>query len=43
MMMKKTLIATALVGLFASQTAFASQETQELRKVIEQQQGATRS
>jgi len=38
MMMKKTLIATALVGLFASQTAFASQETQELRKVIEQQQ-----
>jgi len=38
MMIKKTLIATALVGLFASQTAFASQETQELRKVIEQQQ-----
>ncbi|ABV38493.1 phosphate-selective porin O and P [Shewanella sediminis HAW-EB3] len=38
MMMKKTLIATALVGLFASQTAFASEETQELRKVIEQQQ-----
>jgi len=37
-MIKKTLIATALVGLFASQTAFASQETQELRKVIEQQQ-----
>ncbi|NRD75432.1 carbohydrate porin [Shewanella sp. VB17] len=38
MMMKKTLLATALVGLFASQTAFASDETQELRKVIEQQQ-----
>jgi len=38
MMMKKTLIATALVGLFASQTAFATEETQELRKVIEQQQ-----
>lgn len=38
MMMKKTLLATALVGLFASQTALASDETQELRKIIEQQQ-----
>lgn len=37
-MMKKTLLATALIGLFASQTAFAADETQELRKVIEQQQ-----
>ncbi|QFU21382.1 OprO/OprP family phosphate-selective porin [Shewanella eurypsychrophilus] len=38
MMMKKTLIASALFGILASQTAFASDETQELRKVIEQQQ-----
>ena len=37
-MMKKTLLATALIGLFASQTAFAADETQELRKVIKQQQ-----
>jgi phosphate-selective porin len=37
-MMKKTLLATALLGLFASQAAVASEETQELRKVIEQQQ-----
>ncbi|QYJ75971.1 porin [Shewanella sp. FJAT-52076] len=36
--MKKTLIASALLGLFASQTAMASDETAELRKVIEQQQ-----
>ncbi|MDB0034796.1 OprO/OprP family phosphate-selective porin [bacterium] len=36
--MKKTLLATALIGLFASQTAFASDETQELHKVIKQQQ-----
>lgn len=36
--MKKTLIATALVGLFASQTAVASTETDELRKIIKQQQ-----
>lgn len=36
--MKKTLIAAALVSLFASQGAVASEETQELRKVIEQQQ-----
>ncbi|SQH75234.1 conserved exported protein of unknown function, might belong to Porin [Shewanella benthica] len=38
MMMKKTIIASALFGILASQTAFASNETQELRKVIEQQQ-----
>ncbi|GIU17622.1 hypothetical protein TUM4644_03080 [Shewanella colwelliana] len=37
-MMKKTLIAAAIVSLFASQGAVASEETQELRKVIEQQQ-----
>ena len=37
-MMKKTIIASALFGILASQTAFASDETQELRKVIEQQQ-----
>ena len=36
--MKKTLLATALLGLFASHQAFATEETQELRKVIEQQQ-----
>ncbi|WP_185977090.1 MULTISPECIES: porin [Shewanella] len=36
--MKKTIIASALFGILASQTAFASDETQELRKVIEQQQ-----
>ncbi|MBW8184176.1 OprO/OprP family phosphate-selective porin [Shewanella nanhaiensis] len=38
MMMKKTLLATALIGLFASQSAVASDETKELRKIIEQQQ-----
>jgi hypothetical protein len=37
-MMKKTLLATALLGMFASHSAVASQETQELRKIIEQQQ-----
>jgi hypothetical protein len=37
-MMKKTLIASALIGLFASSTAFANQETDELRKVIADQQ-----
>ena len=37
-MMKKTLIASVLVGLFASNTAIANQETDELRKVIAQQQ-----
>ncbi|MCE9685726.1 porin [Shewanella sp. AS16] len=36
--MKKTLLATALLGLFASHQAMASEETQELRKIIAQQQ-----
>ncbi|MEZ9198068.1 porin [Shewanella sp. 10N.286.54.B9] len=38
MMMKKTLLATALVSLFATQGAYAADETAELRKIIEQQQ-----
>jgi hypothetical protein len=37
-MMKKTLIASAIVGLFASNAAIANQETDELRKVIAEQQ-----
>lgn len=37
-MMKKTLIATALIGLFASTAVIANEDTQELRKVIEEQQ-----
>ncbi len=37
-MMKKTLIASALIGLFASNAVIASDETDELRKVIAQQQ-----
>ena len=37
-MMNKTLIASALVGLFASNVALANQETDELRKVIADQQ-----
>jgi hypothetical protein len=36
--MKKTLIAATLFTIFASQGANASEETQELRKIIEQQQ-----
>ncbi|MGS0676299.1 porin [Shewanella sp. 0m-4] len=36
--MKKTLLATALVGMFASQTAVAADDSAELRKIIEQQQ-----
>ena len=36
--MKKTLIAAALMGLFTSHTAVASTETDELRKIIKQQQ-----
>ncbi|MCJ8319678.1 MAG: OprO/OprP family phosphate-selective porin [Colwellia sp.] len=36
--MKKTLIATALIGLFASTAVIANEDTQELRKVIEEQQ-----
>lgn len=37
-MIKKTLIASALVGLFASNVVLANQETDELRKVIADQQ-----
>ena len=33
-MMKKTLIASALIGLFATTTAIANEETDQLRKVI---------
>ncbi|MBL4900165.1 MAG: porin [Colwellia sp.] len=36
--MKKTLIASALMGLFASNAVLANQETDELRKVIADQQ-----
>ncbi|QYJ88111.1 porin [Shewanella mesophila] len=36
--MRKTLIAAALLATFASQGAYASEETQELRNIIEQQQ-----
>ena len=36
--MKKTVIATAVASLLASNIAFANDETQELRKVIEEQQ-----
>ncbi|MBT1444250.1 porin [Shewanella sp. JM162201] len=36
--MKKTLLASALLGVFASHTAIAADDTAELRKVIEQQQ-----
>jgi len=37
-MMKKTLIASALVGLFASNAAIANEETDKLRQVIAEQQ-----
>ena len=37
-MMRKTLIAAALLSTFASYGAYASEETQELRNIIEQQQ-----
>ena len=37
-MMKKTLIASALIGIFATTTAIANEETDQLRKVITQQQ-----
>ncbi len=37
-MIKKTGIASVLFGIFVSQAAFASDETQELRQIIEQQQ-----
>jgi hypothetical protein len=42
-MMKKTLIASAFVGLFASNAAIANQETDELREVIAEQQKALAS
>jgi len=37
-MMKKTLIASALVALFASNAAVANEETDKLRQVIAEQQ-----
>ena len=37
-MKNKTLIATALVGLFASNVALANQETDKLRQIIAEQQ-----
>jgi len=37
-MMKKTIIASVLVGLFASTNVIANEETQELRSVIAEQQ-----
>ncbi len=37
-MMKKTLITSALIGFFASNTAIANEETDKLRQVIVQQQ-----
>ena len=37
-MMKKTIIASILVGLFASTSVIANEETQELRSVIAEQQ-----
>lgn len=37
-MMKKTLIASALIGLFASNAAIANEETDKLRQVIAEQQ-----
>jgi hypothetical protein len=42
-MMKKTLIASALIGLFASTAVFANDDTEELRKVIAQQQAVLKS
>ena len=42
-MMKKTLIASALVGLFASTAVIANDDTEELRKVIAQQQEVLKS
>lgn len=41
--MKKTLIASAFVGLFASNAAIANQETDELREVIAEQKKALAS
>ena len=42
-MMKKTLIASALIGLFASTAVTANDNTEELRKVIAQQQEVLKS
>jgi len=42
-MMKKTLIASALIGLFASTAVTANDDTEELRKVIAQQQEVLKS
>jgi len=42
-MMKKTLIASALVGLFASSAVTANDDTEELRNVIAQQQAVLKS
>ncbi len=42
-MMKKTLIASALIGLFASNAAIANEETDKLRQVIAQQQKVLQS
>ena len=43
LMMKKTLIASALIGLFASTAVTANDNTKELRKVIAQQQEVLKS
>ena len=43
LMMKKTLIASALIGLFASTAVTANDNTEELRKVIAQQQEVLKS
>lgn len=37
-MMKKTLVASVLIGLFASNAAIANEETDKLRKIIAEQQ-----
>jgi hypothetical protein len=42
-MMKKTLIASALIGLFSSTAVLANDDTQELRKVIAEQQKVLKS
>jgi phosphate-selective porin O/P len=41
--MKKTLIASAILGLIASNTTFANEETEQLRKVIAEQQKILKS
>ena len=41
--MKKTLIASALIGLFASNAAIANEETDKLRKIIAEQQAVLES